>query len=165
MLPNRKPNRLKTFDYSQTGYYFVTICTQDRVCCFGDIINGEMILNKVGMVVEQQWLWLKQNFPYVKLDVFQIMPNHFHGILIIEPVGNGLDRSLQKQLPLSNIIGAFKTTSSKLIHQSEFLNFSWQKSFYDHVIRKDKSLDKIREYIKNNPKQWELDEENPKNLK
>jgi REP element-mobilizing transposase RayT len=165
MLQNRKLNRLANYNYSLPGYYFITICTKDRVCYFGDVVNGEMVLNGYGRVVEKQWLWLKENFPYVKLDVFQIMPNHFHGILIIEPVGNGLDRSLHKQLPLSNLVGAFKTTSSKLIRQFGLITFSWQKSFYDHVIRRDESLDKIREYIVNNPKQWELDEENPKNLK
>jgi len=157
----RKIIRLQKYDYSQPGYYFVTICVQDRICCFGEIIKGEMVKNNFGNIVEQQWLWLKENFPYVDLDEFIVMPNHFHGILIIKPKRNGLDRSL---LPLFNLIGAFKTTSSKLIHQTGLTDFSWQKSFYDHVIRQDESLDKIREYIRNNPKQWELDEENPKNV-
>lgn len=162
-IKNRKPIRLKNYDYSEPGYYFVTVCVKDRECCFGEIVNGEMALNKCGKIVDQQWQWLKQNFPYVDLDTFVIMPNHFHGILIINDVGTGLDPSLQKILPLSNIIGAFKTTSSKKIHAAGFLDFSWQRSFYDHVIRKDESLDKIRKYILNNPRQWDLDKENPKN--
>ncbi|MFH0988178.1 MAG: transposase [Parcubacteria group bacterium] len=160
-IKNRKSTRLKNYDYTQSGYYFVTVCVQNRECRFGNIINGEMVLNEFGKIVEQQWKWLKQNFNFVDLDVFIVMPNHFHGILIIEPVGNGLDRSLQP-LPIFNIIGAFKTTSSKLIHNSGLPSFSWQKSFYDHVIRRDESLNKIREYIVNNPLKWDLDRENPR---
>ena len=130
----------------------MTICVQDRVNYFGDVTDGKMALNEFGKIVDRQWLWLKQNFSYVDLDEFVIMPNHFHGILIIGPVGMGRDPYLQKIKTLPQLIGAFKTTSSKLIHQSGLLDFQWQKSFYDHVIRQDESLDKIREYIVNNPK-------------
>ncbi len=96
------------------------------------------------------------------------MPNHFHGILIIKnilnPVGTGLDLSLQKKcLSLSNIIGAFKTTSSKYIHQTGLDSFRWQRSYYDHIIRNEYSLFRIRKYIKNNPRNWEDDRNNPNN--
>src|SRR3989344_1165081 len=132
MIPKRKQNRLSNYDYSQPGYDFLTICVHDRVCCFGNVENNKMILNDLGKIVEQQWLWLKQRYPYVDLDVHQIMPNHFHGMLII--VGNGRDHSLQAKIkPLPELIGAFKTTSSKLIHKLGNLDFSWQKSFYDHI--------------------------------
>ncbi len=161
-IKNRKTIRLKNYDYSQSGYYFVTVCVQNRQCCLGKIENREMILNEFGRIVKKQWLWLKQQYASVDLDIFQIMPNHFHGILVL--VGNGRDHSLQAKIkPVPQLIGAFKTTSSKDIHLQGLPNFSWQKSFYDHIIRKDGSLDKIREYILNNPKQWEMDEDNPKN--
>ncbi len=138
----------------------------------GAVVGGEMVLNEYGKIVQRQWQWLAEHFPNVQLDEFQIMPNHVHGIVIITPAGNGQggvfvgdgrDRPVQKPLP--DLIGAFKTTSSKLIHRAGFTDFSWHRSFYDHVIRKDESLDKVREYIRNNPKQWELDEENPINIK
>jgi putative transposase len=139
----------------------------------GSVENGEMKLNKYGEIVEKQWNWLEENFSYVELLTHVVMPNHMHGIVIIhnsdvysklnlENVGNGLDRSLQnKILPLWNIIGAFKTTSSKFIHEAGFLNFKWQKSFYDRVIRNETELLIKQQYILNNPPKWELDRNNP----
>lgn len=166
----RKRNRLKHFDYSSSGYYFVTICVNKRECVFGEIENKKMILNELGKIVENQWLWLERQYKYTELDGFQIMPNHLHGIIVIRrkssnTVGTGLDLSLQKKyLSLSNIIGAFKTTSSKLIHQIKH-SFRWQRSFYDHIIRHEESLQKIRQYIIDNPRNWETDRNNPKNIK
>ncbi len=162
----RKPNRLRNFNYSSSGYYFVTICIKDRQEYFGNVINNKMVINKFGKIVNSQWLWLKKQYiNFVDMDEFTIMPNHFHGILIIKniltPVGTGLDLSLQiKCLSLSNIIGAFKTTSSKYIHQAGLNSFKWQRSFYDHIIRNEYSLFKIREYIRNNPRKWNEDKEN-----
>jgi len=165
MIRKRKLNRLKEYDYSQDGCYFATICVRDKKEWFGKIETGRMVLNEYGEIIEQRWLWLRRQYPYVKLDEFVVMPNHFHGILVIDSnhiiIGNGRDRSLQKIKPLSELIGAFKTTSSKLIHQSGLNVFRWQKSFYDHIIRNEKTLQKIREYIQNNPLKWDLDEYNP----
>ena len=160
-MDGRKPNRLKDYDYSRNGLYFVTICTKDRINYFGEIANGEMILNEFGKIAENQWIWLQTQYDYVILDEFKIMPNHVHGILIIaNDVGNGRDRSLQKTKSLSSLIGAFKTTSSKLIHQIGNVQFFWQKSFHDHIIRNEKSLDNIRQYIHYNPQKWQWDIEN-----
>src|SRR5262249_646350 len=108
-MQERKPNRLPKFDYSTPGYYFVTICTEGRVGCLGEISEGKMAANEYGKIVETQWRWLKEHFDYVDLDIFQIMPNHFHGIVILRPspVGDGLDRPLRKRLPVYNIVGAF----------------------------------------------------------
>ncbi|MDD5031649.1 MAG: hypothetical protein PHR36_01225 [Patescibacteria group bacterium] len=196
--------RLKGYNYSQAGYYFITICTKDRIECFGEIKNGEMVLNKYGQAAEKQWQWLADQYSYVKLDEYIIMPNHVHGILVIDPpnvvnavgtisvgtgrdaasvgtgrdaasvgtgrdaasVGTGRDLSLRDVhiKSLSDLMGAFKTTSSKLIHQSGFVDFAWQRSFYDHIIRTEKSLSRIREYIYNNPLKWELDRNNSENL-
>jgi len=166
IIKQRKPNRLKKYDYSSSGWYFITICTQNREHFFGNIVNNIMVMNKFGKIVNLQWLWLKKQYvDFVDTDEFIIMPNHFHGILIIKnilnPVGTGLDLSLQKKcLSLSNIIGAFKTTSSKYIHQTGLNSFKWQRSFYDHIIRNEYSLFRIREYIKDNPRNWEDDRNN-----
>jgi REP element-mobilizing transposase RayT len=149
---------LQGHDYSREGYYFLTICTQDRREWFGNIENGEMVLNEYGVIVGQQWEWLEKQYGYVQLDQFVVMPNHVHGVLSI--IGNGRDRSLQKIKSVSELVGAFKTTSSKLIHHAGLLEFRWQKSFYDQIIRDDWSLNRIREYILNNPLTWADDVEN-----
>ena len=161
-LKERKLNRLTGFDYSNGGYYFVTICTENRINYLGNIVDGQMMLNAYGQIVEQQWIWLQKQYKYVQLDAYIIMPNHIHGIVIIDNVvvGNSRDHSLQEKTKiksLSELIGAFKTTSSKLIHETGLKYFQWQKSFYDHIIRNERSLFRIQEYIRNNPAKWELD--------
>ncbi|MDD4611147.1 MAG: hypothetical protein PHU73_04330 [Patescibacteria group bacterium] len=179
---NRKLNRLKEYDYSQDGWYFITICVKNRIECFGEIKNGEMKLNECGEIVNQQWLWLEKQYYYVRLDEYVVMPNHCHGILIIDhsrrdrsrpvpttdlsPDNLHPDRSRpvpttdlsandfqpnNKIKSLSELIGAFKTTSSKIIHQNGKEDFAWQRSFYDHIIRNENLLNRIREYIRNNP--------------
>ncbi len=178
-IHHRQSIRLKDYDYSENGYYFVTICVRDKIECFGKIINGEMILNEYGEIAKKQWLWLAEQYDYVKLDEWIIILNHLHGILIIENtgmgcaganrvVGAGRDLSLHGQTrkikPLSELIGVFKTTSSKLIRQHGLSEFQWQRNYYDHIIRNEKSLDKIRKYIVENPLKWELDRNNPENL-
>ncbi len=165
MRRNRKRNRKLGFDYATPGAYFVTACVKNRIKCLGKIENKQMILNSYGEIVKTQWLWLGTQYPYVKLDEWVVMPDHFHGILIINniaidvpaPVGVGRDLPLRgrgqptKIKPVSELMGAFKTTSSKLIHRSGFNEFAWQRSFHDHIIRDDFSFYRIREYIKKNP--------------
>ena len=163
---DRKLNRLEGFDYSQSGYYFVTICAKDRTHWFGQVLNGKMILNECGKIVKKQWEWLGNQYDTVSIGEHCVMPNHFHGIIGIN-VGNGRDRSLQPNdhpprniKPLPELIGAFKTTSSKLIHLAGLPEFQWHKSYYDHIIRDESSMNKIREYICNNALNWESDSEN-----
>ncbi len=174
--PERKKIRLPNYDYSQPGAYFVTTCVKNRQCVFGNIHNGQMQLNEYGKIVQEQWEWLHQQYPYLQMDAFVVMPNHFHAILIIvgngrnhsqqydtvrNVVGNGRDRSLQCKIkPVPELMGAFKTRSSKFIHQLGFADFQWQKSYYDHIIRNEHSLNRIRQYIVDNPQKWELDIEN-----
>jgi REP element-mobilizing transposase RayT len=166
MIRNRKLNRLTGFDYSNEGYYFVTICVKDKTEWFGEIKDGRMMLNKYGKIIKNRWVWLPKQYFYIQFDEFVVMPNHFHGILSIgnghDNVGNARERSLRKMKSLSELIGAFKTTSSKLIHRTGLLEFQWQKSFYDHIIRNEQDLTRVREYIVNNPLKWEEDEENIK---
>lgn len=172
MKRNRKNNRLEDYDYSQDGYYFVTICTRDRAECFGEIRDNKMILSKIGEIVDQCWQEIPRHFPDVELDEYAIMPNHVHGIIIIEN-GNDVEnadlRSLQNydrtKMALSKIIHGFKSSVTRQINkQSNKINFVWQKSFYDHVIRNERSLHQIREYIVHNFLKWESDRNNPENL-
>lgn len=169
---NRKPNRLKGYDYSQDGYYFITTCIRDRLEYFGEIKDGEMLLNEYGKIVQQCWCDLINHYWNCELDEFVVMPNHLHGIVIInnhnfvgidfKSVPTGMK---QKQYSLSNIIQGFKIFSSRKINeQNPKILSRWQRSFYDHIIRNEESLYKIREYIRNNPLRWDLDRNNPESL-
>jgi len=173
MEHNQKPrfsrlNRLRDYDYSQPGAYFITICTKKRSCLFGEIEKDRMNVNHYGEIVRLSWLELPQHYTNVELDVFVIMPNHIHGIISLTDVGAGLkpaptDSSRDKQHGLPEIIRAFKTFSSRQINK--FRNMPgtsvWQRNYYEHVIRRDESLSKIREYIETNQLSWALDKENP----
>jgi putative transposase len=150
IINGRKSIRLKNYDYSQPGSYFVTICTKNRDNIFGEIDYNRINLNVFGKIVEEQISWLRMQYEYIDINRYCVMPNHVHLIITIN-VGNGRDRSLQKIKPLPELIGAFKTTSSRLIHQNGLKSFCWQKSYYDHIIR---------EYIENNPINWQIDQEN-----
>jgi len=175
---NRKLNRLKGYNYAQDGWYFVTVCTKDRKHFFGKIINGEMRLSKIGKMAEKFWQEIPAHFPDVKSDEFIIMPNHIHGIIIIENniVGNKNFCSLRWQTKwarsLSSVIRGFKIGVKRWCRENNYVlnknfcsaQFAWQKSFYDHIIRTEKSLNKIRNYIYNNPLRWELDRNNSENL-
>ena len=120
-----------------------------------------MCLNIYGAVLYRQWSWLAAQYSYIGLDEFVVMPNHVHGIVIIkdiQDVGTGRDLSLPNKIKsLSELIGAFKTTSSRLIHEHGLVDFAWQRSFYDHIIEDDDSLNEIRTYIRYNPKFWRRD--------
>ncbi len=177
ILKERKANRWPGYNYNYPGRYFITICTKDRKKYFGSVDNNKMKLNKIGEIAKQQLLWLPDNFPQVRLDQWIVMPNHVHIILEInynfnndktgyadddkngKSVGTGRDLSLQGK-PIYDIIGAFKTTSSKLIHQIGHSDFAWQRSFYDRVIRDDNELSRIRDYIIFNPLNWSRDRNN-----
>ena len=126
-----------------------------------------MILSREGIIALEQWKWLGDQYPYIDLISFVIMPDHVHGIIYIDTVGNGRDRSLPnhdrspdinptipKIKPLPELLGAYKTTVSKRIHLAGDTNFKWQKSYHDHIIRDIKSLNIIKRYIENNPENW-----------
>jgi len=183
-MRERKRNRMLGFDYSTEAVYFLTSCCQDRICHFGAVENNQMILNTFGKIAAQQIQWLPQQYPYLVLHNYVVMPNHVHVLLEIntanifgnDNVGNGRDHSLhynsqqhfqqhfqqQPKIPIkiksiSELMGAFKTTSSKLIHLAGNQEFKWQKSFYDHIIKNNKSYDNIYNYISNNPINWQND--------
>jgi REP element-mobilizing transposase RayT len=168
MLNQRKPNRLRNYDYSQGGYYFVTICTQSRIEFFGEIQNGAMVLNENGKIAEKVWIGIPEHFGNVELDEFVVMPNHIHGIIVVKKdiVGNRHACSLQKRqyqtIPV--VVGSYKSAVTRNIRKikSSGSGFVWQKSFYDHIIRDGSSLNRIREYVINNSIQWDTDVENTK---
>jgi REP element-mobilizing transposase RayT len=171
---NQKPRyrhltRLKEYDYSQPGGYFITICTKNRSCLFGEINNDRMNLNHYGEIVRLSWLELPKHYHNVDLDVLVIMPNHIHGIIFLKDVGAGLKPAPTgfngKPYPLPEIIRGFKTFSSRHINRLRNMSGTsvWQRNYYEHVIRRDESLAKIREYIQTNPLRWVLDRENPAN--
>ena len=164
----RKPNRLQTYDYSRAGYYFVTICTHNRVNYFGEIDKDQMKLSNIGQIATECWQQISEHFDDTALDEFVVMPNHIHGIIIL--VGDADLRPLQQQtadrsgMYSSKIIHGFKSSVSRNVKRRwKDQIFAWQRSFYDHVIRTDESLDDIRSYIKNNPLNWASDEENTAN--
>lgn len=171
---HRRSIRLKGYDYSQAGAYFVTICTQNRVCLFGEIVDGEMRLNDAGKIVADSWQWLASQYDYIELDEWVIMPNHIHGIIVVnERRGDSRIAPTQiaptqtgptgKRKPIGRLIGAFKTVSTKHINIMRGMAGIpvWQRNYYEHIIRNDESLNRIREYIANNPLQWALDRDNP----
>ncbi|MCX5699193.1 MAG: transposase [Candidatus Omnitrophica bacterium] len=160
-MQKRKTNRLQKYDYSQGGYYFVTICTKGRGEWFGKIENGAMVLNEYGAIAAIYWADIPKYYPGVGMDEWVVMPNHIHGIIVISPVGTEQCSVPTQRVSLSQIIKSFKGVMIKRI-RSEFgdIRFAWQRSFYDHVIHNETSLNRIREYIKNNPKQWDMDIEN-----
>ena len=178
----RKSTRLQHYDYSQAGYYFVTICTQHRKELFGEIADGQMVANLAGEMVVKTWNELPKFYHGIEMDQFQIMPNHVHGIIVIvgdgpravphEPgaLPDGQPQGVVPTLSLSNVVHRFKTLTTKLyiedVHKNGWKPFNaklWQRSFYDHIIRDEQSLNDVREYIQNNPLDWEFDENNPAN--
>ena len=173
MIGHRKSPRLSGYDYSQEGAYFVTVCVQGRQDLLGEILHGEMRLNQAGCMVERWWHKLASNFPALETDFYVVMPNHFHGIVLIaENTASALPASRQGAhmgAPLQKIMQWFKTmTTNEYIHGvkehgwPQFQGSLWQRSFYDHVIRDEASLNRIREYISTNPRRWDLDRENPR---
>jgi len=150
----------------------VTICTKDRECLFGEIVDGKITLNEYGQVVIDEWLRTGEVRKNVELDAFVVMPNHFHGILLLIDDGRGTARRAptveQFGKPavgsLPTIIRSFKSAATKNINQirnTPGLSL-WQHNYYEHIIRSEGELNRLREYIQNNPMQWEMDEENPK---
>ena len=154
-LNSRKSNRLELYNYNSVGYYYVTICSKNHINYFGTIQNNNIILSQEGEIVKDCWLTIPNIYAGIDLDYFIIMPNHMHGIIYIDEVNIKNNHSRQTER-LSKIIQGFKSASTKKIRKINF-GFAWQVSFYDHVIRNETSLNKIREYIVNNPIKLEVD--------
>ncbi len=163
---HRRSIRLQGYDYSSEGAYFVTICVKDRENLFGGIAAGELWLNKFGGAVVNSWQWLEERYSYVRLDEWVLMPNHLHGIIVIDPPCRG-DSRIAPTTPivrkhLGRLIGAFKTISTKEINQMRGTTEQpiWQRNYYERIIRNEAELNRIRQYIYDNPANWESDPDN-----
>jgi putative transposase len=161
--PQRKQNRLDGYDYSLAGAYFVTICVQDRACLFGRIENGEVHLSQFGKIVEAEWLRTGRMRPNVLLDQYVIMPNHLHGIVIIDYPWLGLRQPEDAKQRLDRIVAGFKAACVRRINEARGFRAAsiWQKSFHDEIIRNERHLANVRKYIADNASMWESDLENP----
>jgi putative transposase len=171
---HRRSIRLRNYDYSQAGGYFVTICTHQRGCLLGEITDENTELSKIGKIAQECWFEIPKHFGDVQLDEFVVMPNHVHGIIIINQrisVGTDYNLSLRRQNrfrnviaeSLSYVVAGFKSAVTRKINRSKNTShpLAWQSRFYDHIIRNEAELNRIRQYIITNPLKWELDRENP----
>jgi REP element-mobilizing transposase RayT len=128
-------------------------------CWFGEVKSKVMSLNKLGKYVDQLWIEIPRLYPAVELDYYISMPCHIHGIIILNTLETKHASSLQRKAPSpGNIIGSFKSAATKWIRKNYYKSFSWQRRFYDHIIRNENDLYRIRNYIQNNPLKWEMDE-------
>ena len=165
-LHQHRSIRLRGYDYTRDGAYYITIVTHGRRTLFGDIIEGEMRLNEAGEMVKDGWGWLATRHPYVELDLYIVMPNHMHGIIVITDHSRGVSRNAPTttpRKPLGRLIGAFKTVTTKQVNLAQGTpgQLLWQRNYYEHIIRNDAEWDRVREYIANNPMRWGMDRENP----
>ena len=176
---NRRSIRLKGYDYGQTGAYFITVCAYNRECFFGEIVDGKMALNDCGNTTALCWREIPNHFPHVELDEFIVMSNHLHGILIINnsvgaknfsPLQISVTTPVQSQRhpsgtskTIGSIIRGFKIGVTKWFRKKTDVHHVWQRNYYEHIIRGEDDLSRIREYIINNPAQWPNDQNNPEN--
>ncbi len=166
---HRRSIRLKNYNYAKSGAYFVTICAQNRTCLFGDVKDGEMLLNDAGRMVAKWWLELAVKLPTVTLDSFVAMPNHIHGIIGIEIERDVYrDQGAHAGAPLPTMIQWFKTMTTneyiRGVKTGDYRPFDrrvWQRNYYEQIVRNETELDTIRYYIANNPLKWGQDELNP----
>ena len=188
---HRRSIRLTDYDYASPGAYFVTICVRRHECVLGNVVGGQMVANEAGQVAEAQWRDLPRHHPHVELDAFVVMPNHLHGIIMLNadrpPVGAGLGADsdvkddsapnlplaadpkpapTRKRHPLSEIVRGFKTFSARRIDVMRGTRGQpfWQRNYYERVIRNERELSAIRDYIVHNPQNWELDQEHPQHV-
>ncbi len=183
---HRRSIRLPAYDYAQPGAYFVTVCTQDRQPVLGEVIGGEMVLSDPGQMVQAIWREMPQHYPGVEVDAFVVMPNHVHGIIILVgptpdvgatpcgcPESSGQARGpaptrVTRAMSLADVVHRFKsmTTARYRLGVSRdgwqpFAGRLWQRNYYEHIVRDEEELNRMRQYITDNPAQWDDDPENP----
>ena len=169
---NRRSIRLKGYDYTQSGYYFITICTHQKSCLFGAIVNNKSNLSKFGQIAFACWQAIPEHFSRIELDRFVVMPNHVHGILIMtndDGRGKAVPRPYEGKFgkpvagSIPTIVGSFKSAVTKqinILRKSKGMSV-WQRNYYEHIIRDEESLNRIRNYIVNNPLSWTEDRLHP----
>jgi putative transposase len=172
---HRNSVRLKDYDYGQSGAYFISIVTQNRTCLFGDINDSAPQLNDAGQMIRSVWVDISRHYPGVETDTFVVMPNHLHGIIFLVgegpracPPESGQPQGVAPTISLPEIVHRFKTLTTKRytdgVKHSGWTRFQvrlWQRNYYEHVIRDEKSLNRIQQYIAENPARWEFDPDNP----
>jgi len=163
-IHHRRSIRLQGYDYSRPGTYFITICTHDQEYLFGNIIDDVMHLNDMGQVIAESWEWLADQYGHISLGEWVIMPNHLHGLIVITDDYRGGSRTAPtgKCKPVGQLIGAFKTVSTKRINEMRQTPGAklWQRNFWEHIVRDESEWHRIRQYIQNNPAQWRQDQLN-----
>ena len=190
-IHRRRSTRLQDWDYSWPWWYYVTIVVKSRQCRFGHIEDDRVALSDLGKIAEDCWRQIPQHHGGIDLDDYVVMPNHIHGIVILNGSGEGR-RDVQLNVPtdggtltecpytsrreamgalspkrgsLSVVIRTFKAAVTAHVRNAGIADFGWQERFHDHIIRNDADLRRIRTYISNNPLQWAIDEENPQRRK
>jgi len=188
-MPNKFKNkyritstRLNHWNYGSNGIYFITICTQHQVCFFGDVKNGEMELNAIGRLAHEFWMEIPNHFSFVELGNFVVMPNHMHGILMVNKTDAQLTNDIQSQstndvearliAPLRTERGGITGEKNPMLHENisriirwykgrcsfeirkHQADFQWQSRFYDIIVRNEQSFQNISRYIQNNPQKW-----------
>jgi len=172
--------RLQHWDYSWPGLYYVTICTKNRRCNLAEVKNYNVYLSDIGKIVFECWLEIPKHFNKVELDDWIIMPNHLHGIILIKnnynDFGSGNCRDARSRVSTANrfgplqpkslsaIIHAFKSSTKRSCNKNDLADFQWQAGFYEHIVKDEGDLARIREYIAQNPNNWVSDRNNPKNF-
>jgi putative transposase len=164
--PQRKSIRIQGFDYSEQGAYFITIITHKRKCIFGEINHGEMHLSPTGSIVKQIWESIPDHFPQAYVDHFVIMPNHIHGIIELVRARHAVPLQYEQfGKPVSGsiptIIRSFKSTVTRQVNLNRESPGEkvWQRNYYEHVIRNERELQAIYDYLVTNPFNWLKDEE------
>ncbi len=169
-FPKRKSPRLRGYDYSQNGAYFVTMVTHLREHLFGAITDGEMVLSPMGEIAAARWVALPEHHEHIELDVFVVMPNHFHGVLVITGASHSVDGGAVGTQPaasgkpsppplLGHVIRSYKSSVTRQVRQAEGDRYQvvWQGRYHDRIIRNQRELDTIRAYVMANPSRWDED--------
>ena len=180
----RRSVRLQGYDYGRAGWYYVTICTWHRECIFGEISGNRVMLSPAGEIVKEEWIRTGKMRPFVYPGTWVVMPNHFHGIIGIwrnrrglinqTPASGPLPKSCadtdwilmkNKKITLGHIIRSFKARVTCRIRKETNTCSIWQRNYYEHIIRNKRELERIREYIRDNPAHWKEDRNHPGNIK
>jgi len=165
----RKSLRLSGYDYSSVGVYFITICTLSRKASFGSIVSNKMILSPIGKIARSFWSEIPNHFKKTQLDLFIIMPNHIHGLIKIHSSDDDVaaehvqPRNAFQHITkgsIGSIIRQYKASVTRWCNQHSYNNFRWQRNYYERIVRNEKELNKIREYIISNPFKWRFDRDN-----
>ena len=175
---HRRSIRLPGYDYSRAGAYYVTLVTYRRDCLFGEVVNEEMILNDFGKIADEYWHAIPEHFPFMELGAYVVMPNHAHGIMVIHngesPSNVGATHASPLRIhnshprgasprSLGAIVGSFKSAVTKRIGRELNATGIWQRNYYEHIIRNEESLCRIRQYVYNNAITWQHDQLHPDN--